>query len=78
LSEDLAMQRQGMAVQVQQQSMQPRMSKDAGAGGVTTGKAPSKRVPMAMQEIASVMQQMQQPAPTGAPAQGVQGPNSAM
>jgi hypothetical protein len=32
---------------------------------------------MAMQEIGSIMQQMMQQAPAGAP-QGVQGPNSAM
>jgi len=58
------------------ESLEPRLKKDVGPNGVTRG-APSKRVPMAMQEIGSIMQQMMQQAPAGAP-QGVRGPNSAM
>jgi len=75
LAQDLSAQRQ-MDTMAAAQSMEPRLKKDVGPNGVTRG-APSKRVPMAMQEIGSIMQQMMQQAPAGAP-QGVQGPNSAM
>ena len=75
LSQDLSMQRQ-METMAAAESLDPRFQKDAGKGGVTRG-APSKRVPAAVQELGSMMQQMMQQAPAGSP-QGVQGPNSAM
>ena len=75
LAQDLSAQRQ-MDTMAAVASMEPRLSKDVGPGGVTRG-APSKKVPMAMQELGSMMQQMMQQAPAGAPP-GVQGPNSAM
>lgn len=75
LAEDLSMQRQA-AVIAQSESLQPRMGKDA-PKGVSTGAPPSKVVPMAGQEMAAMLQAMQQQAQTG-PPQGVQGMNSAM
>jgi hypothetical protein len=75
LAEDLSMQRQA-AVMAQSESLQPRMKKDA-PKGVSTGAAPSKLVPMAGQEMAAMLQAMQQQAPTGPPP-AVQGMNSAM
>ena len=58
------------------ESLDPRFKKDTGKTGSTRG-APSKRVPAAVQEIGSMMQQMMQQGPAGSP-HGVQGPNSAM
>lgn len=75
LSQDLSMQRQ-MQTMAAAESLDPRFKKDTGKTGITRG-APSKRVPAAVQEIGSMMQQMMQQAPAGSP-QGVQGPNSAM
>lgn len=75
LSQDLSMQRQ-METMAAAESLDPRFKKDSGKGGVTRG-APSKRVPAAVQELGSMMQQMMQQAPAGSP-QGVRGPNSAM
>ena len=75
LAQDLSMQRQ-MQTMAAAQSLDPRLNKDSGKAPATRG-APSKRVPAAMQEIGSMMQQMMQQAPAGSPP-GVQGPNSAM
>jgi len=75
LAEDLSMQRQA-AVMAQSESLQPRVGKDA-PKGVSTGAPPSKVVPMAGQEMAAMLQAMQQQAQTGPPP-AVQGMNSAM
>jgi len=60
----------------QSESLQPRVGKDA-PKGVSTGAPPSKVVPMAGQEMAAMLQAMQQQAQTGPPP-AVQGMNSAM
>ena len=74
LAEDLSMQRQMQTMQAMQ-SMDPRFEKDAGKGGVSTGAAPSKRVPMAGQAMAQMLQEAQQQGPQ-APPPGVQGQSS--
>lgn len=73
---DLSMQRQ-METMGAVESMQPRMGKDAGKGGVTKGSPPSKSVPMAGQMVSAMLQAAQQQAPTGAPP-SPNGLNSAM
>jgi hypothetical protein len=77
LAQDLSAQRQQQTM-VAAASMQPRLEKDAGPRGLQTGKPPSKTIPMAGQDMAAMLQAMQQQASaTGAP-QRVQGMNSAM
>ena len=77
LAQDLSAQRQQQTM-VAAASMQPRLEKDAGPKGLRTGQPPSKTIPMAGQDMAAMLQAMQQQAAaTGAP-QRVQGMNSAM
>ena len=75
LAVDISMQRQ-MQVLTAQASMDPMLGKQQGSG-VKPGGPPSKTVPMAGQEMAAMMQAMQQQAPVGQPP-AVQGMNSAM
>ena len=76
LAEDLSAQRQAQTMQAAE-SMQPRTEKDAGPKGVKPSAPPSQTVPMAGQEMASMLQAMMQQAPVGQPG-AVQGMNSAM
>ena len=74
LAEDLSMQRQMETLQAAA-SMDPRLEKDAGKGGASLGSAPSKRVPMAGQAMAQMLQAVQQQGQT-APPPGVNGVSS--
>lgn len=74
LAEDLSMQRQMQTMQAVA-SLDPRLEKDAGKGGVSMGSAPSKRVPMAGQLMSQMLQEVQQQGQM-APPPGVKGVSS--
>ncbi len=74
LAEDLSMQRQMQTMQAVA-SLDPRLEKDAGKGGVSMGSAPSKRVPMAGQAMSQMLQAVQQQGEM-APPPGVNGVSS--
>jgi hypothetical protein len=76
LAEDVSMQRQATVMNAVT-SMEPRLEKDSGIKGVKPEAPPSKKVPMAGQQMAQMLNEMVQQAPVGQP-QAVQGMNSAM